>query len=73
MLFRSVSQSRYIVRLLEKEDPEALARMKKIRQKIVTELDKEKDTKTTYGTKNRLEVEARQKEAVAKMLRRSSV
>ena len=64
---------RYFDRLLEKEDPEALARMKEIRQKIVTELDKEKDTKTTYGTKNRLEVEARQKEAVAKMLRRSSV
>lgn len=47
--------------------------MKEIRQKIVTELDKEKDTKTTYGTKNRLEVEARQKEAVAKMLRRSAI
>ena len=64
---------RYFDRLLEKEDPEALARMKEIRQKIVTELDKEKDTKTTYGTKNRLEVEARQKEAVAKMLRRSAI
>ena len=64
---------RYFDRLLEKENPEALARMKEIRQKIVTELDKEKDTKTTYGTKNRLEVEARQKEAVAKMLRRSGV
>lgn len=64
---------RYFDRLLEKEDPEALARMKVIRQKIVTELDKEKDTKTTYGTKNRLEVEARQKEAVAKMLRRSAI
>ena len=64
---------RYFDRLLEKEDPEALARMKEIRQKIVTELDKEKDVKTTYGMKNRLEVEARQKEAVSKMLRRSAV
>lgn len=64
---------KYFDRLLEKENPEALARMKEIRQKIVTELDKEKDVKTTYGIKSRLEVEARQKEAVAKMLRRSAV
>lgn len=64
---------RYFDRLLEKEDPEALACMKEIRQKIVTELDKEKDTKTTYGIKNRLEVAAHQKEAVAKMLRRSAI
>lgn len=64
---------RYFDRLLEQEYPEVIAGIKDVRRKFAEEMDKSKDSNTTYGYSNRLEVEERQKQAAAKMLRRSSV
>lgn len=64
---------RYFDRLLEKENPELLESQKKLRREFAEQNDVAKESRNTYGYAERLKVEAREKEAVAKMLRRSSV
>ena len=64
---------RYFDRLLEKENPELLESQKKLRREFAEQNDVAKEARNTYGYAERLKVEAREKEAVAKMLRRSSV
>lgn len=64
---------RYFDRILETENPELLETQKKLRREFAEQTDKAKEDRNTYGYAERLKVEAREKEAVAKMLRRSSV
>jgi hypothetical protein len=64
---------RYFDRLLEQENPELLETQKQLRREIAEQTDKAKEARNTYGYANRLKVEEAQKQASAKMLRRSSV
>ena len=64
---------RYFDRLLEKENPELLETQKKLRREFAEQTDRAKEFRNTYGYANRLKVEEAEKQAVAKMLRRSSV
>lgn len=64
---------RYYDRLLEKENPELLECQKELRRAFAEERDKAKEDRSTYGYSASLEVEERQKQSAAKMLRRSSV
>lgn len=64
---------RYFDRLLEKENPVLLETLKLQRRYFAEEVDKSKEVRNTYGYEKRLKVEELEKQAVAKMLRRSSV
>ena len=64
---------RYFDRILETENPELLETQKKIRREFAEQTDNAKEARNTYGYAERLKVEEAQKQAVAKMLRRSSV
>lgn len=64
---------RYFDRLLEKDNPELLETQKQLRRQFAEQTDAAKEFRNTYGYAERLKVEEAQKQAVAKMLRRSSV